>query len=212
MGLSSDAADWPAEVMDRSALADDPGEQFERWLADAVAAGVPEPTAMVLATVSAAGQPRARTVLLKGHDADGFRFFTNRTSHKGVDLAEVPRACLLFPWHIMYRQVVVEGDVRQLSADDSAAYFATRPRASQLAAWASKQSTVLGDRRELDARYEAMERRWPEGEPVPPPGFWGGYLVIPRTVEFWHGRANRMHDRFRYRLEAGAWIIERLAP
>ncbi len=193
-------------------LAADPDEQFERWMADAVAAGVPEPTAMVLATTSAAGHPRARIVLLKGHDQAGFRFFTNRTSRKGTDLAEVPRACLLFPWHPIFRQVIIEGAVRPLSEDDSAAYFATRPRASQLGAWASRQSTVISSRAELDARYAEMERRWPDGEPVPLPEFWGGYLLIPETFEFWHGRADRMHDRFRYRREAGAWVTERLAP
>jgi len=212
MGLASNAAEWPSEGLDEGMLAADPHEQFDRWLGDAVAAGLPEPTAMVLATVSAAGQPRARTVLLKGHDETGFAFFTNRTSRKGTDLTEVPRACLLFPWHAIHRQVLIEGAVTALSAQVSAAYFSTRPRASQLAAWASRQSAVVGSRRELDERYQRMERRWPDGEPVPLPGFWGGYLVTPATVEFWHGRADRMHDRLRYTSRAGGWVIERLAP
>jgi pyridoxamine 5'-phosphate oxidase len=189
-----------------------PDEQFSQWMADAVAFGLPEPTAMVLATVSAAGQPRARTVLLKGHDATGFTFYTNRTSRKGTDLDQVPLASLLFPWHAMHRQVIIEGHVTPLSAAASEAYFRTRPRASQLAAWASRQSSVITSRRELEYRYARMERRWPEGEQVPLPEFWGGYLVAPQTIEFWHGRSNRMHDRLRYRRDGGTWVIERLAP
>jgi pyridoxamine 5'-phosphate oxidase len=193
-------------------LAADPHRQFDHWMSDVVTAGLPEPTAMVLATVSAAGQPRARMVLLKGHDATGFVFYTNRTSRKARDLDEVPRASLLFPWHAIHRQVIVEGLVTQLAADASEEYFRTRPRASQLAAWASRQSTVIASRGELDARYARLEERWPDGEEVPLPGFWGGYLVMPQTIEFWHGRANRMHDRLRYRREGEGWVIERLAP
>ncbi|SRR5579875_699428 len=212
MGHASDAAQWPAEGLDESMLADDPHDQFDRWMADVVAAGLPEPTAMVLATVSASGWPRARMVLLKGHDRQGFRFYTNRTSRKGSDLDAVPRACLLFPWHPIYRQVIVEGEVSRLSEAESAEYFRTRPRGSQLAAWASRQSAVIGSRRELEDRYARMAARWPEGEPVPLPQFWGGYLLVPRAFEFWHGRANRMHDRLRYREQDGGWVVERLAP
>jgi pyridoxamine 5'-phosphate oxidase len=212
MALASNAADRPAEHLEEAMLEPDPNVQFSTWMADAVAYGIPEPTAMVLATVSAAGQPRARTVLLKGHDANGFAFYTNRTSRKGTDLAEVPRACLLFPWHAMRRQVIVEGPVAALPAEASEGYFRTRPRGSQLAAWASRQSTVIESRRELDRRYALMEQRWPDGEPIPLPEFWGGYLLTPQTVEFWHGRLNRMHDRLRYRRQAGSWVIERLAP
>jgi pyridoxamine 5'-phosphate oxidase len=193
-------------------LAADPHDQFDRWMGDVIELGLPEPTAMVLATVSAAGQPRARTVLLKGHDKDGFVFYTNRMSRKGTDLDEVPRACLLFPWHAIHRQVIVEGTVTRLSPEDSAAYFKTRPHASQLAAWASRQSTVISSRHELEERFELMELRWPVGEQVPLPEFWGGYLITTQTIEFWHGRANRMHDRLRYRRSGGHWIIERLAP
>ena len=193
-------------------LSPDPDEQFERWMTDVVQAGLPEPTAMVLATVSAAGQPRARTVLLKQHDGSGFSFYTNRTSRKGTDLAEVPRACLLFPWHAIYRQVIVEGTVTQLSAEESAAYFRTRPRGSQLAAWASRQSAVIGSRAELHQRYERMAERWPQEAEVPLPEFWGGYRLAPATFEFWHGRANRLHDRIRYRRDGDAWVMERLAP
>src|SRR5215472_939459 len=209
MGLASNAAEWPTEGLDESMLAADPHSQFEHWMSDVVACGLPEPTAMVLATVSAAGQPRARMVLLKGHDDTGFTFFTNRTSRKGSDLDEVPRASLLFPWHAIHRQVIVEGPVTQLGRAASGAYFATRPRGSQLAAWASRQSTVIGSRAELEQRYADLERRWPDDTDVPLPDFWGGYLVSPQVIEFWHGRANRMHDRLRYRRSAetqgGSW-------
>lgn len=193
-------------------LADDPLAQFTAWMADAVAAALPEPTAMVLATVSASGRPRARTVLLKSYDSGGFVFYTNRTSRKGTDLAEVPRACLLFPWHAMRRQVIIEGTVSALSIAQSEPYFRSRPRGSQVGAWASRQSTVIGSRAELDDRYDELARKWPEGTDVPMPGFWGGYRVIPEVMEFWQGRVNRLHDRFRYRLDGGRWVMERLAP
>jgi pyridoxamine 5'-phosphate oxidase len=212
MDVLSDPAEWPTNGLDESMLVADPDEMFDRWMADVVAAGLPEPTAMVLATVSAAGQPRARMVLLKGHDETGFSFFTNRTSRKASDLDEVPRASLLFPWYPIHRQVIVEGPVTQLGRAASESYFATRPRGSQLAAWASRQSTVIESRADLDERYADMERRWPDGTDVPLPEFWGGYLVSPQIIEFWHGRANRMHDRLRYRRAAESWVIERLAP
>jgi pyridoxamine 5'-phosphate oxidase len=212
MGVVSDAGSWPAAGLDETGLLADPHAMFDSWMADVIDAGLPEPTAMVLATVSAAGQPRARMVLLKGHDQGGFTFFTNRTSRKGADLDEVPRASLLFPWHAIHRQVIVEGPVTQVGQVASEAYFRTRPRGSQLAAWASRQSTVIGSRHQLEQRYEEMERRWPEGTDVPLPEFWGGYLLSPQVIEFWHGRANRMHDRLRYRRSAEDWVIERLAP
>lgn len=195
----------------RGMLDPDPVAQFSRWLADAEAAGLPEPNAMVLATVSAAGQPRGRTVLLKSHDADGFVFYTNRTSRKGTDLAAVARACLTFPWYALRRQVIIEGAVQELSTPDSEPYFHSRPRGSQLGAWASRQSTVIGSRDELEKRYAELEQRW-AGEPVPMPEFWGGYRVVPAVIEFWQGRVNRLHDRFRYRRGDGAWVIERQAP
>jgi pyridoxamine 5'-phosphate oxidase len=212
MGIPTDAADWPTTGLDEGMLAADPHDQFDRWMADVIEAGLPEPTAMVLATVSAAGQPRARTVLLKGHDKNGFTFFTNRASRKGTDLDEVPRASLLFPWHAIHRQVIVEGTVTKVPAEASAAYFRTRPRGSQLAAWASRQSTVIGSRQDLEDRFELMERRWPDEAEVPLPDFWGGYLVTPQVIEFWHGRMNRMHDRLRYRRLDDSWVVERLAP
>jgi len=198
--------------LDEAMLEGDPLAQFARWMADAVAEPLPEPTAMVLATVSASGRPRARTVLLKSYDASGFTFYTNRTSRKAAELAEVPRACLLFSWHPMYRQVIIEGPVTALSTQQSEPYFRSRPRGSQLAAWASRQSTVIASRRELEDRYAALAQRWPVGSPVPMPEFWGGYRVVPEIFEFWHGRPDRMHDRLRYRRQDGRWLIERLSP
>jgi pyridoxamine 5'-phosphate oxidase len=206
----SHAPDEP--VLTEAMLASDPLTLFRAWMADAVAAPLPEPTAMVLATVSAAARPRARTVLLKSYDSAGFVFYTNRTSRKGSDLAEVPRACLLFPWYPMHRQVIIEGPVSLLTLEQSEPYYHSRPRGSQLGAWASRQSSVIGSRAELDERYDELARRWPEGTQIPMPEFWGGYRVIPEMVEFWQGRLDRLHDRFRYRLVSGHWVIERLAP
>jgi pyridoxamine 5'-phosphate oxidase len=200
-------------VLDESMLPGDPLDLFARWMADVVAAGLPEPTAMALATASADGRPRARMVLLKAYDASGFTFYTNRTSRKASDLSEVPRASLLFPWYPLQRQVIIEGTVTALSTADSEPYFRSRSRGSQLGAWASRQSTVIGSRAELDDRQAELARRWPEGTPVPMPEFWGGYRVAPQIVEFWHGRVDRMHDRFRYRSrDDGGWVAERLAP
>jgi len=192
-------------------LAGDPMTQFGRWMADAQARGLPEPTAMVLATVSAEGRPRARTVLLKGHGQPGFTFYTNRTSRKGQDLAANGRACVVFPWFAMGRQVTAEGDVRIMSQAESEPYYRSRPRQSQIGAWASRQSQVIGSRRELDDRVAELERRWPPGE-VPMPDFWGGYVLVPETVEFWQAGTFRLHDRLRYRRHGAGWVIERISP
>src|SRR5580692_6084558 len=190
----------------------EPLDLFERWMDDVLLAGLPEPTAMVLATVSAEQWPRARMVLLKSAGPAGFTFYTNRTSRKASDLADVPRACLLFPWQALHRQVIIEGSVAQLSTADSEPYFHSRPRGSQLGAWASRQSTVLSSRAELEDRYAELDRRWPEGTEVPMPDFWGGYLLTPETVEFWQSGQFRLHDRLRYRRTAVGWEIERLSP
>jgi pyridoxamine 5'-phosphate oxidase len=198
--------------LDESMLDPDPFGQFSRWLDDATAAGLPEPNAMVLATVSASGQPRGRTVLLKNHNSAGFEFYTNRSSRKGQDLAGQPKASATFPWYAMYRQVIIEGEVSPLTQEQSEPYFRSRPRGSQLGAWASRQSTVIASRAELEQRYAAVEQRWPQGSEVPLPEFWGGYLLVPHVLEFWHGRVSRLHDRLRYRRDAGRWIIERLSP
>jgi pyridoxamine 5'-phosphate oxidase len=193
-------------------LAGDPMTQFAWWMSDAVRQGLHEPTAMVLATVNADGRPRARTVLLKGHDQAGFTFYSNRTSRKGQDLAADPRACVVFPWYAMSRQVTAEGSVRIMSMADSEPYYHSRPRQSQLGAWASRQSRVIGSRAELEDRVAELERRWPPPAPVPMPDFWGGYLLVPETVEFWQAGAFRLHDRLRYRRDGASWAIERLSP
>jgi pyridoxamine 5'-phosphate oxidase len=190
-------------------LADDPLVQLAQWLDEAATAGVVEPNAMVLATAGAAG-PDARTVLLKGIDERGLRFFTNLASAKVRQLTALPRAAVVFPWHSMSRQVRATGAVSALPAQESAAYFATRPRESQLGAWASRQSEVVGGRDELDTAYAVVAARFPGEVPCPP--FWGGYVLAPETVELWVGRTGRLHDRVRYRRTGEGWTRERLAP
>ncbi len=182
-------------------------EQFGRWLDQALV--LTEPNAMVLGTV-ADGVPSARTVLLKDVSSEGFVFFTNHTSRKGRELATHPRASLVFPWIDLQRQVTVTGDVEPVSDEQTAAYFRSRPRASQLGAWASFQSRVV-DRAALDARFDELALRW-AGQDVPVPDFWGGLRVVPDAVEFWQGRPSRLHDRLRYRRESGSWVVERLSP
>lgn len=191
-------------------LASAPHEQFGQWLADAVAAGLPEPNAMVCATADESGAVHARTVLLKGYDSRGFVFFTNFGSQKGRDLAANPQASLVFPWFAMERQVVVCGTVEQVERVLVDAYFASRPYGSRLGAWASEQSTVIAEREVVEVRLTELAARFPDAVPTPP--HWGGFRVVPRTVEFWHGRPNRLHDRLRYRRDAHDWVVERLAP
>lgn len=197
-----------------------PLAQFEEWLQAATAAGLAEPNALALATVDGAGRPTQRMVLLKGVDAAGFRFFTNHGSRKAQALAENPRAALLFPWFEIHRQVTVLGTAERMTAAENAAYFRTRPRDSQLAAWASKQSAPLEGRAVLEARMAELQARWPDGTEIPVPDFWGGYLVRAESVEFWHGRESRLHDRLRYEArqpaaaldDPAAWQVRRYAP
>jgi pyridoxamine 5'-phosphate oxidase len=187
-------------------------EQFSRWFDDAVTAGLVEPNAMVLATATLDGVPSARTVLLKGYSADGFAFFTNTDSQKGRELAANPRAALVFPWHALERQVRVSGPVVPVPREEAADYFGSRPHGSQLGAWASAQSSLIGSRAQLEERLAEVTARFPEGSPVPLPHFWGGYRVVPETLEFWAGRDDRLHDRLRYRREGAGWVVERLSP
>ena len=194
-----------------SDLAADWVSQFAAWFADAAAYGLPEPNAMIVATADPAGRPSARTVLLKGYDAGGFVFYTNYTSRKGTEAAANPHAGLVFPWFPMQRQVLVAGPVEKVSRAETEAYFASRPRGSQLGAWASPQSQVLADRAAVDAGLAEVVARFGDG-PVPAPPHWGGFRVVPETVEFWQGRSSRLHDRLRYRREAGGFVVERLAP
>ncbi|MFF0718832.1 pyridoxamine 5'-phosphate oxidase [Micromonospora sp. NPDC003816] len=186
--------------------------QFDRWFADAVAAGLPEPNAMVVGTADAQGRPSARTVLLKGYDPAGFVFFTNHRSRKGVEAAVNPYASLVFPWFPMQRQVIVAGRVERIDRAETEAYFASRPRGSRLGAWASAQSSVLPDRAALDEAYRAVAERFADVDPIPAPPHWGGLRVRPDSVEFWQGRASRLHDRLRFRRDADDWVVERLAP
>jgi pyridoxamine 5'-phosphate oxidase len=190
----------------------DPVVQFTRWLDNAVAFGIAEPNAMVVATVSGEGRPSARTVLLKGLDERGFVFYTNQQSRKADELAANPYCALVFPWHAMERQVRIEGTASKLPADEVDAYFASRPRGSQLGAWASQQSQPVESREELDLQYASYERQWPEGTEIATPYFWGGYRIRPDAFEFWQGRTGRLHDRLAYRRIGDSWELQRLQP
>jgi pyridoxamine 5'-phosphate oxidase len=194
-----------------AALKSDPFQQFEDWFRDAERAGVIVPEAMTLATADANGAPSARMVLLKGADKQGFVFYTGYGSRKANELGGNRRAALVFYWQPLGRQVRVEGSVERVSQADSAAYFATRPRGSQLAAWASQQSSPLTSREDLERRYAELEGEY-EGREVPLPPHWGGYRVLPEAIEFWEHRENRLHDRIRYTRARGGWHVERLSP
>jgi pyridoxamine 5'-phosphate oxidase len=209
--LASRRADYESAGLDVADVLADPVAQWQLWYDQADAAGCVEPHAFVLSTVDADGWPQSRYLLARGADDRGFSFFTNYLSGKSGEMTATPRAAMLFTWLQLHRQVRVTGTVEHLPEPESDAYFASRPRPSQLGAWASAQSTVLADRAELDARLAEVTSRF-DGVDVPRPPHWGGWLLRPTGFEFWQGRPSRLHDRVRYRPDAGSWLIERLSP
>jgi pyridoxamine 5'-phosphate oxidase len=212
MSMFQSRNEYGARTLRRRDLADDPVEQFARWFAKAVEAELPEPSAMTLATAAPDGQPSARMILLKGFDEHGFTFFTNYASPKARELDANPHAAMVFWWDRLERQVRVAGGVERVSHEESEAYHRTRPRLSQIGAFASSQSQVIPNREALEERFAQVQDDY-AGRDVPLPANWGGYRLVPIRYEFWQGRPNRLHDRFRYTREAdGTWTIARLSP
>ena len=212
MNIGDMRTDYTRGELRREDLKPDPLQQFALWLEDACRAGIVDPNAMSLATATAAARPSLRTVLLKQYDARGFVFFTNLESRKARELTENPQIALLFPWVALERQVIITGRAERVSTAEVLAYFVTRPLGSQLAAWASHQSSAITSRKILEMKWDEMKRKFSDGK-VPLPSFWGGYRVIPADIEFWQGRSNRLHDRFLYRRQPDhGWQIEQLAP
>lgn len=209
--ISALRREYTREALSEHSVQSDPLGQFVSWYDEAIGAKVNEPTAMVLATSDKHNRPSARIVLLKGVNESGFIFYTNYVSRKGIALADNPYADLLFFWPELERQIRISGHVVKVSEQDSDMYFATRPRESQIGAWASQQSTVVQDREELEARYNSISDEFTNKD-VPRPVSWGGYILHPLELEFWQGRINRLHDRIRYRKGEDSWIIERLSP
>jgi pyridoxamine 5'-phosphate oxidase len=203
--------DYRQQALLESQANRDPMVQFQQWFDQAIAADLLEPNAMTLATVDATGQPSARIVLLKAIEPQGFTFFTNYSGRKGQELAANPKAALVFWWGELERQVRIEGNVAPISAEESDAYFHSRPIGSQLGAWASAQSQVIPSREVLEDRLEALKTQY-EGQVIPRPAHWGGYRLTPQAIEFWQGRSNRLHDRLLYSRDGDTWQRERLAP
>jgi pyridoxamine-phosphate oxidase len=212
MDIADMRVDYRCGRLRREDLKIDPIEQFQLWLEEADRAGITEPTAMSLATAGSDGRPLLRTVLLKGFDNRGFVFFTNLESRKARQISENPNVSLLFPWLLLERQVIVTGSATKLPVAESVRYFITRPRGSQLAAWASRQSNVISSRRVLEMEWQRLKHKFGSGQ-IPLPSFWGGYRVSPLTIEFWQGGHDRLHDRFEYQRQPhDSWTIARLAP
>lgn len=212
MSLSDLRREYTLAGLKESDLDPSPFKQFDKWFQQALAAALPEPNAMTLATATLDGKPSARIVLLKGFDEHGFVFFTNYESQKGRDLSANPQAALVCYWIELERQVRISGCVSRAPVEESAEYFRSRPLGSQLGAWASQQSEVVDGRKILEDRLEQLTQEY-QTKPVPLPPYWGGYRVAPETIEFWQGRPNRLHDRLRYTLQPGNnWLIERLSP
>jgi pyridoxamine 5'-phosphate oxidase len=196
--------------LNESEVSHNPLVQFNKWLEEAIKNQVPEPNAMVLATVNKDGQPAARNVLLKSADDNGFIFFSNKNSDKASDLKQNPNCTLLFSWLSQHRQVIVKGKAEEISKEESNTYFQTRPYGSRISAWVSEQSQVIKNREELEIKVKEVMEKYPEN--VPMPDHWGGYLVKPESIEFWQGRPSRLHDRIRFTKKANTWSIERIAP
>ncbi|MFM8365586.1 MAG: pyridoxamine 5'-phosphate oxidase [Verrucomicrobiota bacterium] len=203
--------DYKREPLTEELLDPDPVAQFRIWFDEARSSGIPEPNAMTLGTADKSGRVSCRTVLLKAYDERGFVFFTNYGSRKAEQIAENPHAALLFPWVALARQIEIAGPIEKISPAESIAYFLSRPVGSRLGAWVSEQSKVISSRSVLVAKYEELKRRFADGE-IPKPDFWGGYRVIPETIEFWQGGGDRLHDRILYTRKDGAWVRSRLSP
>jgi len=204
--------DYRSHQLNRSEIADQPISQFQAWFAEALEAKIPEPNAMTLATVNENHRPSARIVLLKGVDEQGFVFYTNYNSQKGKELESNPFAALVFCWLELERQIRIEGKVEKISRADSLRYFNSRPKGSQIGAWASPQSEVIADRSVIENKQKALAAEYAEQDLLPIPPHWGGYILVPDKIEFWQGRSSRLHDRFCYTLEGKDWQIDRLAP
>lgn len=204
--------EYVAGGLRRESLSPSPISQFESWLEQSVTAGLSDPTAMVLATIDEQGRPWQRIVLLKGLSEAGFVFYTNYSSNKAREIAHESRVSLLFPWNELNRQVIVGGTATRMTAGESARYFLSRPRESQIAAWASKQSRPISARAVLEGQVKKLREKFADGE-IPMPDFWGGFRVAPERMEFWQGGEHRLHDRFRYEMDdSGEWVIEQLQP